>query len=73
MNAKIEAITNADAYANDAGLPTYSELVASLRAMAEAGRPILADLTNLSPELKAQKAYAEYFVARDILNKLDAA
>ncbi|KVE27238.1 hypothetical protein WS67_12100 [Burkholderia singularis] len=67
------AIANADAHLNDAGLPTYSELVAALRAMAEAGKPILADLPNLSPELKAQKAYGAYIGARDILGKLDAA
>ncbi|OXJ32686.1 hypothetical protein CFB82_20090 [Burkholderia sp. HI2714] len=30
MNAKTEAIANADAYLNNAGLPTYSELGAAL-------------------------------------------
>lgn len=30
--AKAEAIANADAHTNNAGLPTYSELVAALRA-----------------------------------------
>ncbi|HDR9474360.1 hypothetical protein [Burkholderia multivorans] len=73
MNAKTEAIANADAHLNDADLPTYSELAATLRAMAEVGKPALADLPNLSPELKAQKAYAAYLGARDILGKLDAA
>lgn len=29
---KVEAIANADAHTNNAGLPTYSELVAALRA-----------------------------------------
>ncbi|MDN8027947.1 hypothetical protein QZN17_05145 [Burkholderia multivorans] len=73
MNAKTEAIANADAHLNDAGLPTYSELATALRAMTEAGKPVLADLPNLSPELKAQKAYAAYLGARDILAKLDVA
>lgn len=73
MNAKTEAIANADAYLNNAGLPTYSELAAALLAMAEAGKPILADLPNLSAELKAQKAYAAYIGARDVLRKLDVA
>lgn len=31
MNAMTEAIANADAHTNNAGLPTYSELVAALR------------------------------------------
>ncbi|MCS6496742.1 hypothetical protein [Burkholderia thailandensis] len=73
MNAKTEAIANADAHLNDAGLPTYSELAAALRAMSDAGKPVLADLPNLSSELKAQKAYAAYLGARDMLDKIDAA
>lgn len=73
MSVKTEAIAMADQYLNNRALPTYSELIAALRAMAEAGKPILADLPNLSPELKAQKAYAAYLGARDLLGKLDAA
>ncbi|HGO6078320.1 TPA: hypothetical protein ACK3PA_002733 [Burkholderia cenocepacia] len=67
------AVYHANKHLTSAGLPTYNELVAALRAMAEAGKPVLADLPNLSPELKAQKAYAAYLGARDLLGKLDAA
>ncbi|KVE34316.1 hypothetical protein WS68_09555 [Burkholderia sp. TSV86] len=62
-----------DSWAKAKGIPTYTELASALRAMSEAGKPILADLPNLSPELKAQKAYGAYLGARDILGKLDAA
>jgi len=63
----------ANTYLRKAGLPTYDELVAALRAMTEVGKPVLADLPNLSPELKAQKAHASYLGARDLLGKIDAA
>lgn len=32
MSAKGEAVANADAHLNDAGLPTYSELLAAVRS-----------------------------------------
>ncbi|MBY9629161.1 hypothetical protein KUU78_30875 (plasmid) [Pseudomonas aeruginosa] len=69
---KTHTINCMDSWAKDKGLPTYTELINALRAMCETGKPVLADLPNLSPELKAQKAYAAYLGARDIIGKVDA-
>ncbi|MDN7458142.1 hypothetical protein [Burkholderia cenocepacia] len=66
------AVYYANKHLTSVGLPTYDELFFALRAMVEVNKPVLADLPNLSPELKAQKPYAAYLAARDLLSKLDA-
>ncbi|MCB4349599.1 hypothetical protein LA345_37955 (plasmid) [Burkholderia vietnamiensis] len=50
---KTHTINCMDSWAKEKGLPTYTELINALRAMCETGKPVLADLPNLSPELKA--------------------
>lgn len=58
-NAKTEAIEKADAELNNAGLPTYSEMVASLRYLSN--QAALSDLSDANQSrIKAREVLAKF-------------
>lgn len=59
MNAKTEAIAAADAHLNNAGLPTYTELLAALRDLHFATA-----FTALKPAAQSARAVSDDLIAR---------